>query len=55
VQTLYFANQQKTEATITELLVGLNYIWRFGREVNAKALLDCDSSRTYDEFLDMDG
>ncbi|PRQ56317.1 hypothetical protein RchiOBHm_Chr1g0334451 [Rosa chinensis] len=55
VQTLYFANQQKTEATITELLVGLNYIWRFGREVNAKALLDCDSNRTYDEFLDMDG
>ncbi|KAK9911804.1 hypothetical protein M0R45_035693 [Rubus argutus] len=55
VQTLYFANQQKTEATITELLVGLNYIWRFGREVNAKALLDCDSSRTHDEFLDMDG
>ncbi|XP_050385550.1 protein PSK SIMULATOR 1 [Argentina anserina] len=54
VQTLYFANQQKTEATITELLVGLNYIWRFGRE-NAKALLDCDSNRTYDEFLDMEG
>ncbi|KAL6124726.1 hypothetical protein ACLB2K_077237 [Fragaria x ananassa] len=55
VQTLYFANQQKTEATITELLVGLNYIWRFGREVNAKALLDCDSNRTYDDFLEMDG
>lgn len=29
VQTLYFANQQKTEATITELLVGLHYMWKF--------------------------
>ncbi|KAK9200751.1 hypothetical protein WN944_015949 [Citrus x changshan-huyou] len=29
VQTLYFANQEKTEAAITELLVGLNYVWRY--------------------------
>lgn len=43
VQTLHYANQGKTEDTITELLVGLNYIWRFGREVNAKAMLECDS------------
>lgn len=55
VQTLYFANQEKTEATITELLVGLNYIWRFGRELNAKALLECASSRVYDEYLELDG
>ncbi|KAK9147581.1 hypothetical protein Scep_006338 [Stephania cephalantha] len=41
LQTLYFANQPKTEAAITELLVGLNYIWRFEREMNAKALLEC--------------
>ncbi|XP_043712729.1 protein PSK SIMULATOR 1-like [Telopea speciosissima] len=41
LQTLYFANQAKTEAAITELLVGLNYIWRFEREMNAKALLGC--------------
>lgn len=34
VQTLYFANQAKTEAAITELLVGLNYICRCeGQEV----------------------
>lgn len=39
-QTLYFANQEKTEAAITELLVGLNYIWRFEREMNAKALFE---------------
>ncbi|KAI3808866.1 hypothetical protein L1987_24829 [Smallanthus sonchifolius] len=38
LQTLFFADQQKTEAAITELLVGLNYIWRFD---NAKALLNC--------------
>ncbi|KAG6390150.1 hypothetical protein SASPL_151632 [Salvia splendens] len=38
LQTLYFANQKKTEAAITELLVGLNYIWRFEREMNAKAI-----------------
>ncbi|CAL0328305.1 unnamed protein product [Lupinus luteus] len=28
VQTLYFANQEKIEETIIELLVGLNYVWR---------------------------
>lgn len=43
VQTLHYANQEKTESTITELLVGLNYIWRFGREVNEKALMECES------------
>ncbi|KAL9240400.1 hypothetical protein vseg_014625 [Gypsophila vaccaria] len=41
LQTLYFANKDKAEAAITELLVGLNYIWRFEREMNAKALFDC--------------
>ncbi|KAK7391479.1 hypothetical protein VNO78_19895 [Psophocarpus tetragonolobus] len=40
VQTLYFANQEKTEAIIIELLVGLNYVWRYARELNKKALLD---------------
>lgn len=41
LQTLYFANTEKAEAAITELLVGLNYIWRFEREMTAKALFDC--------------
>ncbi|KAI3432120.1 uncharacterized protein J3R85_007507, partial [Psidium guajava] len=41
LQTLYFANTEKTEAAITELLVGLNYIWRFEREMTAKALFAC--------------
>lgn len=43
LQTLIFANQEKAEAAITELLVGLNYVWRFEREMSARALLDCSS------------
>ncbi|XWS66753.1 hypothetical protein CRYUN_Cryun05aG0227400 [Craigia yunnanensis] len=38
VQTLHFANRPKTEAAITELLVGLNYVCRIGRADNEKAL-----------------
>ncbi|KAK1409666.1 hypothetical protein QVD17_36195 [Tagetes erecta] len=52
VQTLHYANQEKTEATVTELLVGLNYIWRFGREVNAKAMLECESGGVIDSSSD---
>lgn len=54
VQTLYFANQEKTEATITELLIGLNYVWRYGRELNAKALMECTSGRTIDSSFEVD-
>lgn len=45
VQTLYFANQEKTEEVIAELLVGLNYVCKYGRELNAKALAECGSFR----------
>ncbi|XP_039051513.1 protein PSK SIMULATOR 3-like [Hibiscus syriacus] len=38
VQTLHFADQAKTEAAITELLVGLNYFYRIGKAHNEKAL-----------------
>lgn len=41
LQTLAFADRTKTEAAITELLVGLNYVWRFEREMTAKALFGC--------------
>ncbi|KAI4324905.1 hypothetical protein MLD38_030348 [Melastoma candidum] len=41
LQTVYFANKEKTEAAITELLVGLNYVWRFEREMTIKALFEC--------------
>ncbi|KAI3799644.1 hypothetical protein L1987_34943 [Smallanthus sonchifolius] len=53
VQTLHYANQEKTEATITELLVGLNYIWWFGREFNAKAMLECESGGVVDDSNDL--
>ncbi|KAK1400266.1 Type-1 restriction enzyme mjaxp r protein [Heracleum sosnowskyi] len=51
VQTLYFADQEKTEAAITELLMGLNYISRFSEEFCGKAveqlscLIACDMSK----------
>ncbi|OMO96748.1 hypothetical protein CCACVL1_04792 [Corchorus capsularis] len=54
VQTLYFANREKTEAAITEILVGLNYVWRLGRELNAKALEECASSKIFDECLELE-
>ncbi|KAK4783023.1 hypothetical protein SAY86_007397 [Trapa natans] len=50
VQTLHFANRETTENIITELLVGLNYIWRFGRELNSNAL-DCSSGGSFHEHL----
>ncbi|CAL1386922.1 unnamed protein product [Linum trigynum] len=53
VQTLFYANQEKTEATIAELLVGLNYLWRSGREPDAKAPRECATSRTFDEYLEL--
>lgn len=49
LQTLFFANKEKTEAAITELLVGLNYIWRFEREMNSKALFE--SANKFNGFL----
>ncbi|XP_074556765.1 protein PSK SIMULATOR 1 [Curcuma longa] len=33
LQTLHFADLEKVEAAVTELLVGLNYLWRFQREM----------------------
>ncbi|KAI3970199.1 hypothetical protein MKW92_050292 [Papaver armeniacum] len=52
LQTLFFANQTKAEAAITELLVGLNYIWRFEREMNAKALFQqCANNVNNNGFL----
>uniref|UniRef100_A0A0D9XWW7 DUF668 domain-containing protein n=1 Tax=Leersia perrieri TaxID=77586 RepID=A0A0D9XWW7_9ORYZ len=43
LQTLHFADQKKSEAAIVELLVGLNYLWRAGRELDAKAKKISDS------------
>jgi hypothetical protein len=49
VQTLYFANQEKIEATIAELLVGLNYVYRFGRDQNLKVFQEGATSRIFDK------
>ena len=56
VQTLYFADQERTEAAITELLMGLNYISRFGKEFCGKAVqqLSCiiasDSALSFEDL-----
>ncbi|KAL6503496.1 hypothetical protein OROGR_025419 [Orobanche gracilis] len=50
VQTLYFADREKTEETICELLVGLNYICRYEQQQNA--LLDCASSFDFEHCME---
>ena len=50
LQTLYFADREKTEAAICELLVGLNYICRYEQQKNA--LLDCTSSVDFDDRVE---
>ncbi|PWZ23993.1 hypothetical protein Zm00014a_014231 [Zea mays] len=50
LQTLYFADREKTEAAVCELLVGLNYICRYERQQNA--LLDCSSSLGLDDCVE---
>lgn len=50
VQTLYFADQKKTEEAVVELLVGLDYLWRYGREVNARAVAVCSRRRKKSSF-----
>ncbi|XP_077241207.1 protein PSK SIMULATOR 1-like [Tasmannia lanceolata] len=52
LQTLFFANQTKTEAVITELLVGLNYLCRIHGEFNPKTLLEATSSLEFDDYLE---
>ncbi|XP_004514988.1 protein PSK SIMULATOR 1 [Cicer arietinum] len=51
LQTLFFADKVKIEAAITELLVGLNYVWRFEREMTSKALFEC--SNNFNGFLSL--
>lgn len=50
LQTLYFADREKTEAAICELLIGLNYICRYEQQQNA--LLDCTSSVDFDDCME---
>nr|GMC90459.1 Ferredoxin-dependent glutamate synthase [Ipomoea batatas] len=51
VQTLYFANQAKTEAAIVELLMGLNYLSRFGEEIYNKNTVESSCSRACDDYF----
>ncbi|KAL2509168.1 hypothetical protein Fot_32904 [Forsythia ovata] len=48
VQTLYFANQAETEAAIVELLMGLNYLSRFARDITEKPFRESSCSRGCD-------
>ncbi|KAI3507035.1 hypothetical protein L1887_21759 [Cichorium endivia] len=50
VQTVYYANQEKIEAMIVEILVGLNYIWRFSREGNSK---DLECENVVDDYVNL--
>ncbi|KAL6909341.1 hypothetical protein ACP4OV_001622 [Aristida adscensionis] len=38
LQTLHFADRDKVDAAVVELLVGLNYVWRFEKEMSCRAL-----------------
>ncbi|KAE9592353.1 hypothetical protein Lal_00028350 [Lupinus albus] len=50
LQTLYFADREKIEEAICELLVGLNYICRYEHQQNA--LLDCASSFDFEDCME---
>ncbi|CAL0303189.1 unnamed protein product [Lupinus luteus] len=50
LQTLYFADREKTEEAICEILVGLNYICRYEHQQNA--LLDCASSIGFEDCME---
>ncbi|XP_010532623.1 PREDICTED: uncharacterized protein LOC104808608 [Tarenaya hassleriana] len=50
LQTLYFADRDRTEAAICKLLVGLNYICHYEQQQNA--LLDCTSSFDFEDCLE---
>ncbi|XP_004497853.1 uncharacterized protein [Cicer arietinum] len=50
IQTLYFADREKTEESICNLLVGLNYICRYEQQQNA--LLDCASSFDFEDCME---
>ncbi|XP_061340290.1 protein PSK SIMULATOR 1-like isoform X2 [Gastrolobium bilobum] len=49
VQTLYFANQAKTEAAMIDLLVGLNYVCRIDRKVGIRDTLEFACTRSFND------
>lgn len=55
VQTLYFADQMKTEAAVTELVMGLNYLSRFYKELSERPFMDSSCcKRACDYYLQRD-
>ncbi|XP_023758082.1 protein PSK SIMULATOR 1 [Lactuca sativa] len=51
VNTLHYADQVKCEDAITELVMGLHYVSRFGREINDKAFVGCGYGGEFDDYL----
>jgi hypothetical protein len=49
LQTLHFADRGRTEAAVTELLVGLNYLWRSGKELEENAKLESAVTGNYED------
>ncbi|KAL8214507.1 hypothetical protein R6Q57_003956 [Mikania cordata] len=51
VNTLHYADQEKCEAAITDLVLGLHYVSRFGREINSKAFMGSSCETDCDDYL----
>ncbi|KAI3512178.1 hypothetical protein L1887_19416 [Cichorium endivia] len=51
VNTLHYADQVKSEDAITELVMGLHYVSRFGREINDKAFVGSVCRRECDDYV----
>ncbi|KAI3696704.1 hypothetical protein L6452_29198 [Arctium lappa] len=51
VNTLQYADQEKSEDAITEVVMGLHYISRFGREINDKAFMGSGCGTDCDDYL----
>ncbi|KAI3743494.1 hypothetical protein L1987_61204 [Smallanthus sonchifolius] len=51
VNTLHYADQEKSEEAITDLVLGLHYISKFGREINSKAFMGSSCDTICDDYL----
>jgi hypothetical protein len=55
LQTLHFADREKAEAAITELLVGLNRLWRYERDFKANLYMEyAAANKDFDEYSSWD-
>ncbi|KAJ0872793.1 hypothetical protein HanRHA438_Chr11g0527791 [Helianthus annuus] len=51
VNTLHYADQEKSEHAIMDLVLGLHYVSRFGREINSKAFVGSTCDTSCDDYL----